>query len=151
MKKKAETQKMAPLLEDLTIPCPSFSNIAVDLAGPYQVFSMLKRRGTRKSSGTMKVWALLAVCLNTRALRIYLVPGYSTEDFLVSWAELEADCGIPTPRRCTVIEDPNLSVLLSLWRLLITIGISSAGTARVRQSGGSALVGHSGEMAQSKA
>ena len=95
LRRKEETQKMAPLPVDLTVPCPAFSNVAVDLAGPYKVFSMLKRKGTRRGTGTMKVWALLAVCLNTRALRIYLVPGYSTEDFLVAWAELEADCGIP--------------------------------------------------------
>ena len=95
LKKKAVSQKMAPLPVELTVPCPAFSNIAIDMAGPYQVFSMLKSRGTRRGTGTMKVWALLAVCLNTRALRIYLLPGYSTEDFLVTWAELEADCGIP--------------------------------------------------------
>ena len=34
-------------------------------------------------------------CLNTKALRIYLSPGYSTGDFMVSWAEFESDCGIP--------------------------------------------------------
>ena len=34
-------------------------------------------------------------CLNTRALRIYLAPGYSTGDFLLAWTEFESDCGIP--------------------------------------------------------
>ena len=86
---------MAPLSEDLCVPCPAFSNVAVDFAGPFRVFSMLKSRDTRRGTGTMKVWALLVVCLNTRAMKIYLVPGYSTQDFLVSWAEFESECGIP--------------------------------------------------------
>ena len=56
---------------------------------------MLKQRDTRRGRGTMKVWAVLAVCLNTRAIKIYMAPGYSTADFLLAWEELESDCGIP--------------------------------------------------------
>ena len=95
LRKREETQKMAPLADDLCVPSPAFSHLAVDFAGPYRVSSMLKSRGTRRGTGTMKVWALLVVCLNTRAMRIYLVPGYSTQDFLVTWAEVESECGIP--------------------------------------------------------
>ena len=43
----------------------------------------------------MKVWAVLVMCLNTRALKIYMAPGYSTGDFMVAWEEFEADCGVP--------------------------------------------------------
>ena len=75
--------------------CPPFSNVGIDLAGPYKVQSMLKRRSPRGSSGEMKVWAVLVVCLNTRALKIYLAPGYSTKDFLLAWSNLESECGIP--------------------------------------------------------
>jgi hypothetical protein len=56
---------------------------------------MVKRRGTRSGQGTLKVWAVLVLCLNTRALKIYLAPGYSTADFLLAWTEFESDCGIP--------------------------------------------------------
>ena len=95
LRKKSETQKMAPLPRELCAPCPAFTNVGVDLAGPFKVSSMLKQRGTRRGQGTMKVWAVLAVCLNTRALKIYMAPGYSTTDFLLAWEELESDCGIP--------------------------------------------------------
>ena len=95
LKKKKETQKMASLPEELCVPCPAFSHVGVDLAGPFKVFSMLKKRNTRRSEGTLKVWAVLVLCLNTSALKIYLVPGYSTQDFMVAWVEFESDCGIP--------------------------------------------------------
>ena len=95
VKKKLETQKMAPLPKELCVPCPAFSNVGLDLAGPYKVTSMLRRRSTRSGQGTMKVWALLVMCLNTRALKIYLAAGYGTQDFLVAWNEFESDCGVP--------------------------------------------------------
>ena len=84
LKKIKETQKMATLPEELGVPCPAFTNVGVDLAGPYRVHTMLKKRGTRRGSGTVKVWAVLVLCLNTRALKIYMAPGYSTEDFMVA-------------------------------------------------------------------
>ena len=95
VKKKLETQKMAPLPKELCVPCPAFSNVGLDLAGPYKVTSMLRRKSTRSGQGTMKVWALLVMCLNTRALKIYLAAGYGTQDFLVAWNEFESDCGVP--------------------------------------------------------
>ena len=70
LRKKHETQKMAPLPRELCVPCPAFTNIGLDLAGPYKVTSMIKRRGTRAGQGTLKVWAVLVVCLNSRALKI---------------------------------------------------------------------------------
>ena len=95
LRRKEETQKMAPLPQELCVPCPAFSNVGVDLAGPYKVQSMLKKRSTRGSTGSLKVWAVLVVCLNTRALKIFLAPGYSTEDFMIAWKNFESDCGIP--------------------------------------------------------
>ena len=93
--KKALSQKMAPLPEELTLPCPAFTNVGIDLAGPFNVTSMIKKKTTRSGTGTMKVWGVLIVCLNTRALKVYLAPGYSTEDFLLSWTEFVSDCGVP--------------------------------------------------------
>ena len=86
---------MSSLLEELAVPCPAFSNIGLDLAGPFTVISMVKKRSTRGGSGTMKVWCVLVVCLNTRAVKAYLIPGYSTEDFFIAWTEIIADCGVP--------------------------------------------------------
>ena len=48
MKKILENQKMASLPRELCIPCPTFGTMGLDLAGPYKVTSMLKRRDTRK-------------------------------------------------------------------------------------------------------
>ena len=95
LKRKEETQKMASLPVEISVPCPAFTNVGVDLAGPYKVQSMLKRRTTKSGTGVMKVWAVLVVCLNTRAVKINLAPGYSTEDFLIAWRNLESDCRIP--------------------------------------------------------
>ena len=38
MKRILESQKMAALDPDLCVPCPPFSNTAVDLAGPFSVY-----------------------------------------------------------------------------------------------------------------
>ena len=92
---KLEMQKMSPLPPELCVPCPSFTNVGLDLAGPFKVTSMLKRKGTRAGSGSMKVWAVLFLCLNTRAIKIYIAPGYATEDFLLAWTEFVGDCGVP--------------------------------------------------------
>ena len=43
----------------------------------------------------MKVWVVLLVCLNTKALKLYVGGGYSTEDFLLVWASFVADHGQP--------------------------------------------------------
>lgn len=95
LRMRLEKQKMASLPPELCIPCPAFTNIGVDLAGPFLVKSMVKKRDTRASLGKMKVWAVLFLCLNTRAIKIYLAPGYATSDFLLAWKEFTADCGVP--------------------------------------------------------
>ena len=95
LSKKPLSQKMSSLPEELAVPCPAFSNIGLDLAGPFTVVSMVKKRSTRGGSGSMKVWCVLVVCLNTRAVKAYLIPGYSTEDFFIAWTEIISDCGVP--------------------------------------------------------
>jgi len=95
LSKKLELQKMAPLPHEICVPCPPFSNVGLDLAGPYMALSMIKKKSTRAGSAKMKVWALLIMCLNTRALKIYLLPGYGTADFLLGWTEFIAECGVP--------------------------------------------------------
>ena len=65
LNKKLLTQKMAPLPAEVQVPCPAFTNVALDLAGPFQVTSLIKRRSTRGGSGLLKVWGVLFMCLNT--------------------------------------------------------------------------------------
>ena len=88
-------QQMSVLPPHLITPCPCFSYIAVDLCGPF----ICKREGasktTRRNPGTMKVWAVLFVCLQVKAVKIYLVGGLHTEDFLLAWDSFVADYGQP--------------------------------------------------------
>ena len=73
-------QKMAELPSPLQLPCPPFTNVGVDLCGPLMVHAMTNKRAT------MKVWNVLFVCLNTKAVTMYLAPGYSTKDFFICMA-----------------------------------------------------------------
>ena len=52
-------------------------------------------KGDQEDTGTMKVWAVLIVCLQTKAVKIYMVGGLSTEDFLLAWQSFESDHGQP--------------------------------------------------------
>ena len=93
--KQLAGQQMSVLPEFLAVPCPCFTYIAVDLAGPF----LCKREGgarvTRRNSGTVKMWAVLLVCLQTKAVKIYIAGGLSTEDFLLAWDSFVADHGQP--------------------------------------------------------
>ena len=50
---------------------------------------------TRRNTGTMKVWAVIFVCLQVKAVKIYLAGGLNTEDFLLVWDSFVADYGQP--------------------------------------------------------
>ena len=93
--KLLEGQKMAKLPPRLTVPCPVFSHLGLDLAGPFVVTRERGGMATRGNPGTMKVWAAILLCLNTHAVKILLVRGYSTEDFLLTWDGFVADHGEP--------------------------------------------------------
>ena len=76
---------MAVLPARLTVPCPVFSHIGVDLAGPFLVRKEGDSRVTRRNTGMIKIWVILFVCLSTKALKLYVAGGYATEDFLLAW------------------------------------------------------------------
>ena len=44
---------------------------------------------------TMKVWIVILLCLNTKAVSMELAPGYSTEDFLLAYNTHVSQRGIP--------------------------------------------------------
>lgn len=90
-----EGQQMAVLPDHLSVPSPCFTFVAVDLAGPFVCKKEGASKATRRNTGTMKVWAVLVVCLQTKAVRIYMVGGLGTEDFLLAWDSFEADHGQP--------------------------------------------------------
>ena len=79
----------------LTVPCPVFSHVGVDLAGPFYVRQVGDSRVTRRNTGTIKIWVILFVCLSTKALKVYVAGGYATEDFLLAWDAFAADNGDP--------------------------------------------------------
>ena len=93
--KLLEGQQMSVLPARLTVPCPIFSHIGVDLAGPYVVKKEGGSKFTRRNTGTYKIWVVLFVCLNTKALKLYVAGGYSTGDFLLAWDSFVADYGEP--------------------------------------------------------
>ena len=95
LSKQLAGQQMGELPAQLMVPCPCFSYVAVDLAGPFLCKKQGSAQTTRKNCGTMKVWAVLIVCLQTKAVKIYLAGGLSTEDFLLVWDEFVADHGQP--------------------------------------------------------
>ena len=63
-------QQIAILLPAIQLPCPPFTNVGVDLCGPLVVKAMTNKRAT------MKVWNVLFVRFNTKAVTMYLAPGY---------------------------------------------------------------------------
>ena len=93
--RKLAGQKMAPLPKELTIPCPPFSHIGLDLAGPVKLKVVGGSRATRNKTGEFKCWIVVIICLNTKAVKLYAACGYATSDFLLTWEEHVSDCGHP--------------------------------------------------------
>ena len=83
-------QKMADLPSQLQLPCSPFTNIGIDLCGPLVVHAMTNKHAT------MKVWNVLFLCLNTKAIAMYLAPGYGTKDFLIAYNSHISDHGVPS-------------------------------------------------------
>ena len=88
-------QKMAPLPGQLTVPCSPWTNVGLDLMGPFTVRKMGAGKTTRGNQGTFKCWGLVILCLNTKAVRLYVVCGYSTAEFMLSYEQFTSDHGFP--------------------------------------------------------
>ena len=95
LSKKLEGQKMAPLPPSLTVPAPTFLKVGLDLFGPMEVKKMGEAKTTRGVHGTFKVWGVLIICLNTKAVKLYLAAGYSTAEFLMAYEQFTSDHGRP--------------------------------------------------------
>lgn len=93
--RKLEGQKMSVLPEQLTVPCPPWTNLGLDLAGPFEIKIVGGSKTTRGNKGTFKAWVVVIVCLNTKAVKLYVSCGYATRDFLLSWEQHVSDCGNP--------------------------------------------------------
>jgi len=75
-------------LHQLT-PCPPFSFISLDFAGPY------KAKAMGNSRTYIKLWGLVIICQNTRAVKMMATAGYSTDDFLTTFRRFTANFGNP--------------------------------------------------------
>ena len=85
---------MASLPPEQQVPCPPFSHVGLDLVGPV-VIKKHGEKSTRTFKGTFKGWVVQILCLNTKAVKLFLSCGYSTEDFLLSYEQFVSDHGTP--------------------------------------------------------
>ena len=89
IRKLLEQQKISVLPDFVQIQCPPFTHVGLDLCGPHTVKAMTNKRAT------MKVWVVILLCLNTKAVSIELAPGYSTNDFLLAYQTFVSQRGSP--------------------------------------------------------
>ena len=89
LRKLLEIQKMASIPDILQVPSPPFTNLGLDPVGPVVVKTMTNKRAT------MKVWIVIFVCLNCKAVSMELAPGYSTNDFLLAYSTYVSQRGVP--------------------------------------------------------
>ncbi|XP_078311589.1 uncharacterized protein LOC144618785 [Crassostrea virginica] len=75
---KHAVQQMADLPADRIEPAPPFTNVGVDVFGPWQIVT----RRTRGGSASSKRWAVLFTCLVTRAIHIEIVDSLSSSAFI---------------------------------------------------------------------
>ena len=92
---RLEGQAMAPLPALLIVPCPPFTHVGIDFAGFFKISTGLRNTRQNKGVASMKVWALLIACLNTKAISILVVPGYDTNSLVLALQSHVAERGAP--------------------------------------------------------
>ncbi|XP_028410555.1 uncharacterized protein LOC114533252 [Dendronephthya gigantea] len=75
---KFQQQKMADLPPERVHPSPPFTNIGIDVFGPWYVVA----RRTRGGHASSKRWAVLFTCLATRAVHIEPIESMDTSSFI---------------------------------------------------------------------
>ena len=88
-KKRLTQQLMSEIPTHQLYPCPPFSFVSLDFAGPY----LAKAMGNSRAS--LKVWGLVLICQNTRAVKLYATAGYSTDDFFTAYVRFTSNHGNP--------------------------------------------------------
>ena len=88
-KRNLTEQLMGDIPKHQLQPCPPFSFISLDFAGPYVVKSM------GNSRALLKVWGLVIICQNTRAIKMLATAGYSTDEFLTTYTRFTSNYGCP--------------------------------------------------------
>ena len=85
------TQLMADLPPVRTTPSAPFRLVGIDVFGPFYVSN---GKQTRATQGKAKVWALIIVCLPSRAIHLEPLVDLSTDAFLCALARFTAIRGI---------------------------------------------------------
>lgn len=75
---RTEEQKMSSLPEERVSPGPPFTNVGVDVFGPWTISSRRTRGGLAES----KRWAVIFTCMVTRAVHIEVIESLSTSSFV---------------------------------------------------------------------
>jgi hypothetical protein len=88
-KAKLAKQLMADIPQHQLSPCPPFSYVSLDFAGPYQA------RAMGNSRAFIKCWGLVIICQNSRAVKMLATAGYSTDDFLTAYHRFTANHANP--------------------------------------------------------
>ena len=89
--RKRLEQIMGDIGEENLVPTRPFQNITLDLMGP------LSTRGMGGNSRAVsKCWCLVVVCSVVKAVSLWLMGGYSTEDFMVAFGNHCAIYGVPS-------------------------------------------------------
>ena len=89
LKRKLTEQIMADIPSHHLRPCPPFTFVSLDFAGPY------KARSMGNSRSFVKEWGLVIICQNTRAVKMLATAGYSTDDFLTAYHRFTSNFGCP--------------------------------------------------------
>ena len=81
IRKELASQQMALIREESLTPCPPWTYVSLDFAGPVVIKGEVNTRSRGKS------WILLYVCRSTKAVCLLATSGYSTADFLCKHEE----------------------------------------------------------------
>ena len=81
LRSKFSTQLMADLPPDRLEEAPPFKNVGVDVFGH---FFVQNGRNTRSATAQKKIWALIFVCLSSRAIHLEPLQGMDTTSFLLA-------------------------------------------------------------------
>lgn len=77
-KQPTMTQRMADLPKDRTEPTSPFTNVGIDVFGPW----LVRTRRLRGGAANSKRWGLLFTCLSSRAIRIELLESMDASSFI---------------------------------------------------------------------
>ena len=84
---RTETQIMADLPSERLECIAPFSNVGIDVFGPFYIHD---GRQTRKTAGSKKIWVLICVCMPSRAIHLEPLVSMDTSSFRNALVRFEA-------------------------------------------------------------